>query len=81
MSTAHNLWFQDKSLQTPQITFTQEGEECIQEDIQGMLDKQAISEIESSTGGFQMLLVPKKDGRQRPVINLKRLNQQFPLTG
>ena len=42
-----------------------------------MLDKQAISEIENAPGGFysQMFLVPKWDGRKRPVINLKRLNQ------
>ena len=43
-----------------------------------MLDKQAISKVKmNSPQGFysQMFLVPKKDGRQRPVINLKRLNQ------
>ena len=61
----------------PQITFTQKEEEYMQEEIRSMLGKQAISEIESSPEGFysQMFLVPKKDGRQRPVINLKRLNQ------
>jgi len=42
-----------------------------------MLEKQAITETGESPEGFysQMFLVPKKDGRQRPVINLKRLNQ------
>ena len=61
----------------PQITFAKKEEECMQEEIQSMLDKQAITEIESCPEGFysQMFLVPKKDGRQRPVINLKRLNQ------
>ena len=49
----------------------------MQEEILSMLGKQAISEIGSTHEGFfsQMFLVPKKDGRQRPVINLKRLNQ------
>ena len=61
----------------PQITFAKKEEECMQEEIQSMLDKQAITDIESCPEGFysQMFLVPKKDGRQRPVINLKRLNQ------
>ena len=47
----------------PQITF-KEGEE----------DKQAISETRNSPQGFypQMFVVPKKDGRQKTVINLKR---------
>ena len=42
-----------------------------------MLDKQAISSTEEGPEDFysQMFLVPKKYGRQRPVINLKRLNQ------
>ena len=61
----------------PLIAFTEKEEECMQEEIQNMLDKQAISETGDSPQGFysQMFLVPKKDGRQRPVINLKRLNQ------
>ena len=61
----------------PQLAFTQEEEECMLAEIQNMLDKQAISSMEEGPEGFysQMFLVPKKDGRQRPVINLKRLNQ------
>ena len=61
----------------PQITLTEREEECMLSEISNMLDKQAISETENSSQGFysQMFLVPKKDGRQRPVINLKRLNQ------
>ena len=41
-----------------------------------MLGKQAISQSPDNPQGFysQMFLVPKKDGRQRPVINLKKLN-------
>ena len=61
----------------PQLTFTEKEEECMQAEIQSMIDKQAISRTEDSSESFysQMFLVPKKDGRQRPVINLKRLNQ------
>ena len=61
----------------PQLTFTEKEEECMQAEIQSMLDKQAISRAGESSENFysQMFLVPKKDGRQRPVINLKRLNQ------
>ena len=61
----------------PQLAFTEKEEECMQAEIQSMLEKQAISLVEESSESFfsQMFLVPKKDGRQRPVINLKRLNQ------
>ena len=61
----------------PQLSFTEKEEECMQEEIQSMLDKKAISVAGDSSESFfsQMFLVPKKDGRQRPVINLKRLNQ------
>ena len=61
----------------PQLSFTEKEEECMQEEIQSMLDKQAISVAGASSESFfsQMFLVPKKDGRQRPVTNFKRLNQ------
>ena len=61
----------------PPIVFTKEEEECMQTEIQSMLGKQAISETSQSPEGFYSLLflVPKKDGKQRPVINLKKLNQ------
>ena len=52
----------------------------IQEEIQNMLQKGAITELnpkEASAAGFysSLFLVPKKDGGMRPVINLKRLNE------
>ena len=52
-------------------------EELMQENIAGMLDKQAIEETTPRGRGFisTIFLVPKKDGGQRPVINLKSLNR------
>ena len=60
-----------------QITFTQKEEAYMQEEILSMISKQAISEIGNSPEGYfsQIFLVPKKDGKLRPVINLKKLNQ------
>jgi ribonuclease HI len=47
------------------------------EEIQQMLVKNAIEEVNPQTPGFYstFFLVPKKDGGQRPVLNLKRLNK------
>ena len=44
-----------------------------------MLSKCAISDMGSTQEGFfsQMFLVPKRDSRQRPVINLKWVNQSL----
>ena len=51
----------------------------LQEEITSMMGKGAIVELsweETHTGFFStMFLVPKKDEKMRPVINLKRLNQ------
>jgi len=49
----------------------------LEEEIISLLQKQAICQIPASTEGFysNMLTVPKKDGGQRPVINLKYLNK------
>jgi 16S rRNA G966 N2-methylase RsmD len=57
----------------PQLAFAEKEEECMQAEIQSMLEKQAISLVEERSESFysQMFLVPKKDSRQRPVINLK----------
>ena len=49
----------------------------LEEEIQSLLQKQAICQIPTPTGGFysNMFIVPKKDGGQRPVINLRHLNR------
>ena len=54
-----------------------EEEEPMQEEIKGMLEKQAIEETTPRRHGFvsTIFLVPKKDRGQRPVINLKSLNR------
>ena len=53
-----------------------------------MVDKNAISRVYKEQEGFQsqLFVVPRKDGGQRPIINLKKLNsfvqtQQFKMKG
>ena len=59
---------------TPQVSVEQSL--LIEEEIKKLLGKGAIMEVCNPRGGFysNMFLVPKKDGGQRPVINLKALN-------
>ena len=49
----------------------------LEEKIQSLLQKQTICQISAPTEGFylNMFIVQKKDGGQRPVINLKYLNK------
>ena len=75
--TSFRIEFHQKPYQRhrpPQVTFKQEEEECMRTEIQSMLDKRAITELVDNPEGFysQMFLVPKKDGQQRPVINLRK---------
>ena len=56
-------------------THSQAEEALMQQEIQSMLEKHAIKETAPRGHGFlsTIFLVPKKDGGQRPVINLKSL--------
>jgi hypothetical protein len=49
----------------------------LKEEVDLMIEKHAIEEVDPVTPGFYstFFLVPKKDGGQRPVLNLKGLNQ------
>ena len=51
--------------------------ELLWEEISEMLAKKAIHQVDPRTPGFYstFFLVPKKDGGQRPVLNLKGLNR------
>ena len=61
---------------TPQYSLEQG--RLLEAEVLALLEKGAVSEIQNNDqGGFysNLFLVPKKDGGQRPVINLKPLNQ------
>lgn len=49
----------------------------VSEEIRKLSAKKAVLQVQPKTGQFlsRLFLVPKKDGSQRPVINLKPLNQ------
>ncbi len=53
-----------------------EAEAMLASELNKLLDKGAVRRVEESRAGFvsTMFLVPKKDGGQRPVVNLKALN-------
>ena len=62
--------------------------QSIDEEIQKLLIKRAVDRVHPEKGEFvsQIFLVPKKDGSQRPVVNLKPLNhftvkQHFKMEG
>ena len=56
--------------------FSVEQLQLITEEVTELLQKRAIEEVKPSHGFYSNLfLVPKKDGGQRPVINLKALNE------
>ena len=49
----------------------------MEEEIQTLVQKQAVQEVPVTTKGYDsnMFMVSKKDGGQRPVINLKSRNK------
>ena len=77
--------YQLELLSTPtqhlQLTFprlTRVDQKVLDQEVQELLDKQAVHQISASdTAGFisSLFVVPKKDGGNRPVVNLKPLNQ------
>ena len=67
-----------RKLQLPrQLCLSNEGKALLEVEIQEMLEKGAIQEARTKGRGFvsNVFLVPKKEGGQRPVINLKKLNE------
>ena len=65
-------------LQLPLPRLTQVDQKVLDQEVQELLDKQAVHQISASdTAGFisSLFVVPKKDGGNRPVVNLKPLNQ------
>jgi len=73
----------------PTPHFSAEQQSLLQGEVQALLDKGAIVPVpQQEEGGFysSLFLIPKKDGKMRPVINLKRLNswvltQHFKMEG
>jgi len=56
--------------------YSEREQTLLKEELEALLTKQAVQRVPTSQKGFysNMFMVPKKDGGQRPVINLKALN-------
>ena len=63
-----------------QAQMSKESESLVEQEILEMLVKGAIQKVQHCPGEFlsNMFLVGKKDGGNRPVINLKQLNELVP---
>ena len=63
-----------------QIQMSMEEYELINQEVEAMLKKGAIHLVQSKGTQFlsNLFLFPKKDGGNRPVINLKALNSPIP---
>ena len=59
-----------------ELSFNKEEAKALSTEVEKMLSKNAISLVQGQSPGFysQLFIVPKKDGGQRPIINLKKLN-------
>jgi len=70
--------FQEKPPGSPNVSQGQRA--LIDKEVEDLLRKGAIQEVSHCEGEYlsSIFLVPKKDGRQRPVINLKKLNKFVP---
>ena len=57
--------------------FPPEQQSLISMEVEGMLEKQAISVVQPDKNSFlsQIFVIPKKDVGYRPVVNLKVLNK------
>ena len=72
---------QPLSLTKPhRISFSKEEETLIESEIQNLLEKRAIKKVPTKEGQIlsNLFLKEKKDGGQRPILNLKRLNKLIP---
>ena len=59
-----------------ELNFSKEETLNLSKEVQNMVEKNAISRVYKEQEGFQsqLFVVRKKDGGQRPIINLKKLN-------
>lgn len=71
-----------KQIQPPSLFFNQEKCSMITKEVKSLLDKKAIFQIPSQQEHFlsHLFLVEKKGGGQRPVINLRGLNNYLIYT-